>query len=155
MHSTSLMICHCPLPTPIFPSILRKSQPPSLQNWGEWPPDSPHGHATASGTITRIHKVLVKHEPCIILKLVLNFSIFELCSYDLYPYRKCVFLVHALKKLVQDRQFAHAPLSARTIALNYLELHVRSKILYPKYRDSCCWRMLNSSFRIKQNKAGL
>ena len=36
--------------------------------------------------------------------------------------------VHARKKLVHRRQFARMLLSARTIDLTYLELHLRSKI---------------------------
>ena len=36
--------------------------------------------------------------------------------------------VRAPKKLVQERKFARASLSARAIALNYLDLHLRSHI---------------------------
>ena len=43
----------------------------------------------------------------------------------LYAY---MYSVHVRMKLVQERQFTRALFSARVIALNYLELHVRSKI---------------------------
>ena len=36
--------------------------------------------------------------------------------------------VHALKKLMEERQFARAPSFARVIALTYLDLHARCKI---------------------------
>ena len=37
--------------------------------------------------------------------------------------------------MVQERRFARAPLSARGIALNHLELHVRSKVCVSDIQD--------------------
>ena len=45
--------------------------------------------------------------------------------------------VHARKKVAHERQLAVAPLSARAIALTYLEWYVRFQFVYPKYRASC------------------
>ena len=56
--------------------------------------------------------------------------------------------VHARKKLAHERQFTRASLSARTIALNYLELHT-------KYKVSCCWNISNVLIRTDQDKAEL
>ena len=63
--------------------------------------------------------------------------------------------VHVWKKLVLEPHFTLAPLSARVIALHYLELHVQSKIYVPKIRVSWCWAMSIVSFRTKQDKVEL
>ena len=44
-------------------------------------------------------------------------------------------VVPAQKKLVQERQFALALMSARAISRRYLELHVRSKICSPEIQS--------------------
>ena len=46
----------------------------------------------------------------------------------LFSARRPRFTVHARMKFTQECQFARVSLSARIIALNYFELHVRNKI---------------------------
>jgi len=58
--------------------------------------------------------------------------------------------VHARKELVH---VAHTPLSTRTIALNYLEVHVWLKISASKLQSFCHRIISNASYRIKQDKA--
>ena len=53
------------------------------------------------------------------------------------------------KKLVQVHQSARAPLSARVIALKYLEFHVRSKIYVYKIQSFSSSTHAKFSFRIK------
>ena len=56
------------------------------------------------------------------------------------PVFECKFTVHAQQKLLQERQFKRAPMSAQAIPLYYLELHVRSSLLFGiarAFQDFC------------------
>ena len=63
--------------------------------------------------------------------------------------------VHTQKKLAQERQLAHAPLSAQAIGLNYLEVHVRSKNCVSVIQTFLLLKHSKCLFRIKQDGAEL
>ena len=66
--------------------------------------------------------------------------------------------VHPQKKLAQECSFTHVPLSAKVIALNYLKLHMQSKISVSKIYSFLLLKYVNFtnfSFRIKQDEAEL
>jgi len=56
---------------------------------------------------------------------------------------------------MQKSQVVRAPMSVGVIALNYLELHVRSKIWISKIQSPCCWTISNIPFRMKKEKTEL
>ena len=56
---------------------------------------------------------------------------------------------------MQERQFLRAPLSAREIALYYLEWHVRSKIGVSEIQSFLLLQYVYISFRIEQDNAKL
>ena len=64
-------------------------------------------------------------------------------------------VVHARKKLAQERQFVRQASSARAIALSYLELHIRSKIFVSEMQFLVVAACKNVSFKIKQDEAEL
>ena len=72
------------------------------------------------------------------------------------PHCTHMYPVYARKKLVQARQFALASLSARVIALNYLDFCAWApRFVFPKYKVFWCWTISNFLFRKKQDKAKL